>query len=153
MFLKRTPPPEPPLIAPPPPLDHSVRRQGAVETLNLIARSVSDAVAQVRSEAVPGEPDNFIAGQLMALGHVLSCIERERDLLQQQLMQEAGLYAPPAQPVWDVEIALLNQLPLSSDDLFRLAMDFRKVEEPAPPEAEETPAEPSEEEALASASS
>src|SRR5581483_8926362 len=141
-------------------LDPSMRRQGAVEALNLIARSVTDAVEAARAEATPGEPDNFLAGQLMAFGQVMLCIERERDLLQQQLMQEAGLHAPPAQPLWDAEMALLSQLPVSSDELFRLAMDFRKVEEsPAPPE--EVPAEGGEtaseastsaEEALTSAS-
>jgi hypothetical protein len=118
-------------------LDPSVRRQGAVEALNLIARSLCDAVALARSEAKPDEPDNFVAGQLMALGHVLGCIERERDLLQQQLMQEAGLHVAPSEPVWDAEMALLSQLPLTSEELFRLAMDFRKVEEYLPPDAVE----------------
>lgn len=137
MFLKRTPPPELPIIAPAPSIDPSVRRQGAIEALNLIFRSVGDAVALARSEARPDQPDNFVAGQLMAFGHVVSCIERERDQLQQQLMQEAGLHAAPAEPVWDAEMALLTQLSLSSDELFRLAMDFRKVEEYAPEAADE----------------
>jgi len=115
-----------------------MRRQGAVETLNLIAHSTAEAVSAARAEAEPGQPDNLVAGQLMAYGQLLSWIERERDLLSQQLVQEAGLHAPPTEPVWETELNLLRQLPLSSEELFRLAMDFRKVEDraPQPPEGE-----------------
>ena len=128
-FRRRADPPEPAFTAEPPRLDLSMRRQGAVETLNLIARSAAEAVASARDEAEPGRPDNFVAGQMMAYGQILGCIERERDLLQQQLVQEAGLHSPPVEPVWDAELALLHQLPVNSDELFRLAMDFRKVED------------------------
>jgi len=48
-------------------------------------------------------------------------------------MQEAGLHASTA-AVWDEELELLKELPVSSEELFRLAMDFRKVEEAAPQE-------------------
>jgi hypothetical protein len=140
MFFRRPAPPEPPLADEPPRLDPSMRRQGAVETLNLIARSTADAVLAARAETEPGQPDNFVAGQLMAYGQILSCIERERDLLLQQLVQEAGLHAPPSEPVWDAELTLLRQLPVSADELFRLAMDFRRVEDPPAPEAESPPA-------------
>jgi len=140
MFLLKRASQAEPLPAPEPPsLDPSVRRQGAVEALNLIARSVSDAVHSARQEAEPGKPNNFVAGQLMAFGHVVACIEQERELLQQQLVHEAGLHAPPAAPVWDEEMRLLDQLPVSSEELFRLAMDFRKVEEPEPAEPVEGP--------------
>ncbi|GEM_PF-3611757 len=114
----------------------STRRQGAFEALNLMARSVADAAAAARSEALAGQPDNFLAGQFMALGHVMVCIERERDLLHQQLMQEAGLHLSSVGSAWDNELALLDPLPIASEDLFRLAMDYRKLDEPAPLAAE-----------------
>ncbi|MBV8084099.1 MAG: hypothetical protein JO247_04705 [Chloroflexi bacterium] len=153
MFFRRSAPPEPPLGSEPPRLDPSMRRQGAVETLNLIAHSTSEAVAAARTEADPGQPDNFVAGQLMAYGQILSCIERERDLLLQQLVQEAGLHSPPTEPVWEAELNLLRQLPVSSDELFRLAMDFRKMEEPASDPAPEAELTASPEEASAVATS
>src|SRR5437763_16620895 len=130
MFLKRSHPPEPVLASAAPPPDPSVRRQGAIEALNLMARSIADAVQVLQQELETGEPDNFVAGQFMALGHVVSCIERERDLLQQQLISEAGLHASSAAAEWDEEMKLLSELPVASEDLFRLAMDYRKVEEP-----------------------
>lgn len=137
MLFRRTPPPDAAIVTQPVLLDPSVRRQGAAEVLNLMARSVADAVQVVRAEANEREPDNFVAGQLMAYGQVVAFIERERDQLQQQLIQDAGLHAPPAEPAWDAEITLLRQLPISSEELFRLAMDFRKMEEqsPAPDDA------------------
>ena len=128
MFFRRQASPEPAISPEPPTLDPSLRRQGAVEALNLIARTVCDAVQVARAETEPGEPDNFLAGQLMALGNVVGAIERERDLLQQQLVQDAGLHATPAAPSWDAELELLHQLPVTSEELFRLAMDFRKIE-------------------------
>ncbi|MBV9121397.1 MAG: hypothetical protein JOZ39_11875 [Chloroflexi bacterium] len=121
-----------------------MRRQGSVEALNLIARSVAEAVAAARSEVEPGKTDNFLAGQLMAYGHVIAAIERERDLLQQQLVQEAGLHSPPAEPVWDAELALLSQSGLTSEDVFRLAMDFRQMELPSLEVADETAPEATE---------
>ncbi|HEU0168648.1 MAG TPA: hypothetical protein VFS62_12795 [Chloroflexota bacterium] len=144
MFFRRPAPPEPPLASEPPRLDQSMRRQGAVETLNLIAHSTAEAVTAARTEADPAQPDNFIAGQLMAYGQILSCIERERDMLLQQLVQDAGLHAAPAEPVWEAELTLLRQLPLSSEELFRLAMDFRKMEEPPAAEPEAEPTAPAE---------
>jgi len=116
-------------------LDPSVRRQGSVEALNLMVRSVAEAVAVARADAKTGQADNLVAGQLMAFGQVIACIERERDLLQQQLIQDAGLHAPPSDLAWDAELVLLRQLPLSSEELFRLAMDFRKMPEIETPEA------------------
>jgi len=72
MFLiKRSAAPESFLPAEPPQLDPSVRRRGAVEALNLIARSVADAGSAARQEVEPGQPDNFLAGQFMAWGQVM----------------------------------------------------------------------------------
>lgn len=142
MFLKRSHAVESVLPSEPPAPDSSVRRQGAAETLNLIGRSVAEAASGARQEVVAGHPDNFVAGQLMALGHVMSCIERERDLLQQQLINEAGLHASAGVRQWEEEMRLLAGLPVTSEELFRSAMDYRKVEEPAAEEeeAEDCPA-------------
>jgi hypothetical protein len=129
MFLKRSHPPEPVLPTTPPAPHQSVRRQGAAETLNLIARSAAEAATALRQQAPAGTPDNFVAGQLMALGQVMTWIERELDLLQQQLINEAGLHASAGATQWDAEMKLLSTLPVSSEELFRLAMDYRKVEE------------------------
>lgn len=129
MFLKRTHQPELVLSAAPPAPDPSVRRQGSAETLNLIAKSVAEAAGTARQETEADKPDNFAAGQLMALGHIMSCIERERDLLHQQLMNEAGLHASAGATQWDEELRLLASLPVTSEELFRLAMDYRKVED------------------------
>lgn len=151
MFLKRSRVPEPVLFSAPPAPDPSMRRQGAVETLNLIARSVAEAANTARQEAESGKPDNFIAGQLMALGQMVSCIESERDLLRQQLIHEAGLHASAEAADWDDEMKLLVDLPVTSEELFRLAMDYRKVEDPVV-EGDET-GSPDEEGALPSEAS
>lgn len=153
MFLKRSREPEPVLFSAPPAPDPSMRRQGAVETLNLIARSVADAVSTARQQAEADKPDNFLAGQLMAFGQVVSSIESERDLLRQQLIHEAGLHAAAEAAEWDDEMKLLVDLPVTSEELFRLAMDYRQVEDPvvddeetgSPDEVVELPAEASSE--------
>ncbi|HUZ78421.1 MAG TPA: hypothetical protein VMV93_12660 [Chloroflexota bacterium] len=124
MIFRRSSAPAP-LVAPA--QDESARRQGSVEALNLLARAVQEAVAQARKEVEVGGTDNFVAGQMMAFGVVLSCIEREREMLLQQLVREAGLSNAADAPGWAAERSLQDALPVASEDLFRLAMDFRQM--------------------------
>ncbi|MGH2518609.1 MAG: hypothetical protein ACRDF8_02295 [Chloroflexota bacterium] len=107
-----------------------------MEALNLLARALQDAVARVRGEVEAGGTDNFVAGQMMAFGVILSCIEREREMLLQQLVREAGLSNASDAPGWAAEMSLQDALPVASEDLFRLAMDFRQMPAAAAEEME-----------------